>query len=151
MTPTLSLVLVGGLVVVLTLLRWPGRAELPKMSLGWHLVLSVAAGLLVWLLNLALWPDQFDGLAVGLLLGLEGLGAGLVSGFLLYGLRPITLPQRAKTKAQEAAPSGVVRVKQFGQTKGVLPSGVLVVWDDERGGWTQPDAPRSDRHDALAG
>lgn len=147
MTPLLSLLLICGLVAVLTLVRWPGRARQGgPTQIGLHLLACLGLAGLVWLLDWSLWPDWSDGLAVFGLLSLEGLTGGLVSSFLLF--RKSGSPRFNKPVSENG---GVIRLRKRVQTKGVLPSGVMVVWSERQGRWMSQEAALEDERNALAG
>ncbi len=172
MNPTIALLLLVVLVAALTVFRRnrllssksaltsltsassrPLASTLGFRLLALHLFHSLVLALLVWLLNVLLWsgwPERGEALV---LLGLE---AGLLGGFTAPLLHIPAYQKGRKSQATRKAiereeESGVIRLRKFGQTRGVLRPGVAVVWNERRGGWSTPEAALEDERNAIAG
>ena len=162
MTPSMSLIVLCGLVVSWTAGQWPFRSRLRtenwsfveiRHKAGSHLLVCLGIGGIVWLFNMLIWPNWSDQAAMLVLLLVEGLMAGLITGSWLYGFALL-----AKTHTQPAQPEqsasddfdGVVHLRRFQHPAGVLPSGVMVVWNEWRGCWSSVEAALEDERNALA-
>lgn len=99
MTPIMSLLLIGGLVGGLTLLRWRNRENLRNLpatarplAILLHLAVCLILAVFVWLLTLSLGTPLSDYLgALGLLL-VEGLVFGLLSSLILFSRFALHIP-----------------------------------------------------------
>lgn len=143
MTPTMSLVLIFGLVAGLTLLRWPDRQNLrnlPAASKRFvvlvHLSVCLIVAFFVWLFTLSVGTPLSDYLSVLALLGLEGLLGGLISCLFLFSCHILHIPIIRHMKQTEDK-EGIVRLNQIGI--GRLPPGTKVVYNRGHGRWTAQD------------
>ncbi len=145
MTPTMSLVLIWGLVAGLTLLRWLDRQNLrnlpaasKRFAVLVHLGVCLIVAFFVWLLTLSVGTPLSDYLSVLALLGLEGLLGGLISSFVLFRRFILHIPRRRDVKhTKDKDKEGVVRLDQHGI--GILPPGTKVVYNRGHGRWTAQD------------
>jgi hypothetical protein len=152
MTPIISLLLVGGLVIGVTMGRrnlWerpPRGADLPNwrwiwlsLHLGWCLVCAGA----VWLLNWALWPNWLEGFAVFGLLCLVGVLAGLLSWLVIC--RPFQRqlpPQKSVVNFQDNG--GIIRYQKAVHARGQLPPGIELHWNEQRRRWSSLEAVKEE-------
>lgn len=144
MTPIISLLLVGGLVIAVTMGRrnlWeqPRRGPAPSnwrwiwlgLHLGWCLVCAGA----VWILNWALWPNWLEGFAVLALLCLEGVLVGLIAWVVICRPFPRPLPP-PKPAANFSENGGIIRYQKAVHARGQLPSGIELRWNEQRHRWS---------------
>ncbi|HEX2914261.1 MAG TPA: hypothetical protein VH186_25910 [Chloroflexia bacterium] len=160
MTPSMSLIMVGGLVAVLTAVQWRNFVEVFSPSSGKsagfilrHMVLSGILGAFVWLVNLRLWQVQVDyGAVLGLLVA-EGIVFGLLGMVIGAGKAGVHIPQKDNSKQvkRREKKSGVVRLEQTADIRGELRPGIGVGWDQKRLRWTDLDTALEDERNTLAG
>lgn len=152
MTPLISLLLVGGLVLGVTL----GRRKLWKppsggfalagwpwlwlsLHLGWCLVCAGS----VWFLNWALWPNWPEGFEVLVLLCLESVLVGLLSWVILC--RPfqpeVSKPQSSNGFKDEG---GIVRYTKAVHARGQLPPGIEIHWNEQHRRWSNLETVKED-------
>ena len=158
MTPTLSLLVVCALVAGTTVARgksldifsassknninWTSIGELT----GWFLFIPA----LVWIFDRLLWPDWPESLSALALL----IIISLLAGFGVLGIMKLSykvhIPANPLKKRQAWGQSGIIRMQKLGPSRGKLPEGVKMVWDEKEGGWTMPEKLRADESDAMA-
>ncbi len=158
MTPTFSLAILCLVVAFFTLWQWnnrAGRFSEPSSvgrKIGWHLIACLAMAGGVWLVNCLWWSLWTDQGAMLMLLLVEGLVAGGISAGLLYGAAVLDSPQSKNETEPGLSPGteGVVHLRRFSQTRGILSSGVMVIWNEQRGCWTSLEAVKEDERNPLA-
>ena len=161
MTPTMSLLLVCGLVAGLTLARLPGRLNLRNLPASSkraavlvHLSVCGLGGLLVWVFTVSVGTPLTDYLGVLGLLVLESLLAGVLSCLVLFGQLSLhkssgikenikkyfqEIKDRNRKKTQEE-PEGMTRLET---TQKQLPPGMKVIYSSGKGRWTADDRDRT--------
>src|SRR5262249_18550758 len=99
MTPIMSLLLIGGLVAGLTMLRWQNQQnlrDLPAASKRFailvHLGVCLTLAQFVWLFTITLGTPLTDYLGALGLLVVEGLLGGLLSSFILFSRIVLHIP-----------------------------------------------------------
>ena len=154
MTPMISLGLLGIFIVALGVVGWwVGLTD--RTAIVWQTAGGTGAAIMVWLLNLFLWPGWSDCWAMLGLLVLESVALSLVSWLVLrsFSLHIPTKevePLLGNAPVAQTTRDGVVHLRRFRQPRGVLPSGVAVVWNEWRGGWSSLETALEDERNALA-
>lgn len=155
MTPTMSLLLVLGLVAGFTLARLPGRRNLQVLPVASrraavliHIGFCTGLGLLAWVFTVGVGTPLTDYLGVLSLLILESLVAGSVSTFILFGRFGLHLSSGVKEYFREIKERNGLgaekedepeEVARFETTHRRLPPGMRVIYSEGKGRWTNSD------------
>lgn len=153
MTPTMSLLLVCGLVAGLTLVRLPGRRNLQNLTVPSrraavlvHLGVCGLLGLFVWLFTASVGTPLSDYLGVLGLLMLESLIAGLLSTFVLFGRFGLHIPLKVKEYLREILDRNGIKsgdeseeLTRIETSQRQLPPGMKVIYSSGKGRWSDHD------------
>ncbi len=153
MTPTMSLLLICGLVAGLTVARLPRRRNLRNLTAPskWaavlvHLSICGLLGLFVWVFTVSVGTPLTDYPGVLGLLVLESLLAGLVSSFILFAPFSLGIPTNVKKYFQEIKDRNGIRtlpdpeeINRLETTQKQLPPGMKVIYSSGKGRWTAHD------------
>ena len=158
MTPTMSLLLICGLVVAFTLARLPGRKHLQELNnaskqaaILVHLAICGILGGVVWLFTVSIGKPLTEIWSVLGLLVLESLAVGLLSTFIIFGRFGLhisltvknyfqEIKERNNLGADEKEPAEITRLEN---THRQLPSGMKVIYSSGKGRWTSHEHDRS--------
>ena len=157
MTPTISLLLVCGLVAGFSLARLPRRRNLRNLAgpSKWvavliHLGICGLLGLLVWVFIVSIGTPLTDYPGVLGLLVLESLLAGLLSTFILFGRLRLNLPAGIKEYFREIKDRNGIKSQEEPQeitrletSQKQLPPGLKVIYSSGKGRWTAHDHDRA--------